>query len=144
MIRPLSSTDYQQWLGLWNQYLVFYKHTLPLSQTDLTFARLITEDSDLHGLVLEEQGVLFGIAHFSFTSSTWDENKNLYLEDLFVDPASRGKGYGRALIEAVAEVGKENNASKLYWQTHRDNATAQKLYETLASKSEFVIYEKNL
>jgi ribosomal protein S18 acetylase RimI-like enzyme len=79
-----------------------------------------------------------------FTSSTWDENKNLYLEDLFVDPESRGKGYGRALIEAVAAVGKEHGAQKLYWQTHRDNATAQKLYETLASKSEFVIYEKNL
>jgi hypothetical protein len=41
-------------------------------------------------------------------------------------------------------VGKEQGAQKLYWQTHRDNATAQKLYETLASKSEFVIYEKNL
>jgi GNAT superfamily N-acetyltransferase len=144
MIRPLSSTDYQQWLGLWNQYLVFYKHTLPLSQTELTFSRLTASESDIHGIVLEEQGVLLGIAHFSFTASTWDENKNLYLEDLFVDPASRGKGYGRALIEAVAELGKENNASKLYWQTHRDNATAQKLYETLASKSEFVIYEKNL
>lgn len=144
MIRPLSSADYQQWLGLWNQYLVFYKHTLSSNQTELTFSRLTASDSDLHGIVLEDQGVLIGIAHFSFTSSTWDENKNLYLEDLFVDPASRGKGYGRALIKAVAEVGKENKAQKLYWQTHRDNATAQTLYETLASKSEFVIYEKNL
>jgi GNAT superfamily N-acetyltransferase len=144
MIRPLSSADYQQWLGLWNQYLVFYKHTLPLTQTELTFSRLTASESDLHGIVLEEQGTLLGIAHFSYTSSTWEKNKDLYLEDLFVDPASRGKGYGRELIEAVAEVGKENNASRLYWQTHRDNATAQKLYETLASKSEFVIYEKKL
>lgn len=144
MIRPLSSTDYQQWLGLWNQYLVFYEHSLPLAQTELTFSRLTSGESELHGIVLEEQGTLLGFAHYSFTSSTWDKNKNLYLEDLFVDPASRGKGYGRALIEAVAAVGKEHGAQKLYWQTHRDNATAQKLYETLASKSEFVIYEKNL
>jgi GNAT superfamily N-acetyltransferase len=144
MIRPLSSADYQQWLGLWNQYLIFYKHTLPLTQTELTFSRLTASESDLHGIVLEEQGTLLGIAHFSYTSSTWEKNKDLYLEDLFVDPASRGKGYGRELIEAVAQVGKENNASRLYWQTHRDNVAAQKLYETLSSKSEFVIYEKKL
>lgn len=144
MIRPLSNSDYQQWLGLWNQYLIFYQHALSAEQTELTFARLIAQDSDLHAIVLEEQGKLIGLAHFTFTSSTWDKNKNLYLEDLFVDLVSRGKGFGRQLIEAVAAIGKESNAQKLYWQTHRDNTTAQKLYETLAQKSEFVIYEKDI
>jgi GNAT superfamily N-acetyltransferase len=143
-IRNLNKSDDAGWRNLWDQYLKFYEHELTEDQTQLTFERLSNPDYDLYGLVLELDGALVGIAHSSFTHSTWAENKDLYLEDLFVDPLFRGKGYGRALIEASAEFGKLHGARKLYWQTHRDNETAQKLYATLATKSEFVIYEKSI
>lgn len=142
--RPLSKSDYAAWRRLWDQYLVFYQHELSEAQTQLTFDRLVDDNFGIHGLVLEVDGAVVGISHFSFTHSTWSESQDLYLEDLFVDPAARGKGFGRALIEATAAFGKQHGARKLYWQTHRDNATAQKLYETLAVKSEFVIYEKTI
>jgi GNAT superfamily N-acetyltransferase len=140
--RPLSKTDYQQWRSLWDQYLVFYQHALSEEQTKLTFDRLVDSEFGIYGLVIEFNGQLVGFAHASFTHSTWSSTQDLYLEDLFVDPSVRGKGFGRALIEATAELGKEHGARKLYWQTHRDNHMAQKLYEKLAKKSEFVIYEK--
>jgi GNAT superfamily N-acetyltransferase len=114
------------------------------SQTQLTFERLTGSEPEIHGLVLEVDGAVIGFSHSSFTSSTWAENKDLYLEDLFVDPSQRGKGYGRALIEATAEFAKQHGSRKLYWQTHKDNETAQQLYQTLAKRSEFVIYEKGL
>jgi GNAT superfamily N-acetyltransferase len=142
--RPLSKSDYAAWRSLWDQYLVFYQHELSEAQTQLTFDRLVDDNFGIHGLVLEVDGAAVGISHFSFTHSTWSESQDLYLEDLFVDPAARGKGFGRALIEATAAFGKQHGAQKLFWQTHRDNATAQKLYETLAVKSEFVIYEKSI
>ena len=142
--RPLNKSDYAAWRRLWDQYLVFYQHELSEAQTQLTFDRLVDDNFGIHGLVLEVDGAVVGISHFSFTHSTWSESQDLYLEDLFVDPAARGKGFGRALIEATAAFGKQHGARKLYWQTHRDNATAQKLYETLAVKSEFVIYEKTI
>jgi len=142
--RPLSKTDYPQWRPLWDQYLVFYQHQLSEEQTQLTFERLTDNASGIHGLVLETDGVLVGFAHSSFTHSTWTENQDLYLEDLFVDPSVRGQGYGRELIEAVASFAREHGARKLHWQTHKDNLTAQALYEKLATKSEFVIYEKTL
>ncbi|MEN9955728.1 MAG: hypothetical protein RLY34_535 [Actinomycetota bacterium] len=144
MIRPLNKSDYAQWRTLWNQYLVFYEHVLEESQTQLTFQRLTDLEPEIHGLVLEVDGVLLGFSHSSFTSSTWAENKDLYLEDLFVDPTQRAKGYGRALIEATAAFAKQHGSRKLHWQTHSDNQTAQQLYRTLAKKSEFVIYEKGL
>ena len=142
--RALSKNDYPHWRPLWDQYLVFYEHRLPEEQTQLTFERLISPDYEMHGLVLEVDEKLVGIAHASFTHSTWAKDQELYLEDLFVEPSVRGKGYGRALIEATATLGKERGAQKLYWQTHQNNLTAQRLYESLASKSEFVIYEKLL
>ena len=144
MIRPLNKSDYAQWRALWDQYLVFYEHVLEESQTQLTFQRLTEQEPEIHGLVLEVDGVVLGFSHSSFTSSTWAQNKDLYLEDLFVDPSQRGKGYGRALIEATAEFAKQHGSRKLYWQTHRNNQTAQQLYQNLAKKSEFVIYEKGL
>lgn len=141
-IRTLSKSDYAQWRELWDQYLVFYNHTLEESQTQITFERLTAANPEIHGLVIEVDSKLIGFAHSSFTHSTWSENKELYLEDLFVDPTHRGQGAGRALIEAVAKFGGDFGAKKLFWQTHKDNEIAQKLYASLATKSEFVIYEK--
>jgi GNAT superfamily N-acetyltransferase len=105
---------------------------------------VLDENFNMHGFVLESDGQVLGIANASFRNSTWSENQELYLEDLLVDQSHRGKGFGRALIEAVADSGKQHGAPKLYWQTHRDNATAQKLYDSLATKSEFITYDKPL
>lgn len=142
--RALSKSDYASWRTLWDQYLIFYKHELTEEQTQLTFERLIDDFFGIHGLVLEVEGQILGIAHATFRYSTWAQNQELYLEDLFVDPSVRGKGYGRALIEATEELGKLRGSKKLYWQTHRDNATAQKLYDSMAVKSEFITYERSI
>jgi GNAT superfamily N-acetyltransferase len=142
--RALSKSDYASWRTLWDQYLIFYKHELTEEHTQLTFERLIDDSFGIHGLVLEVEGQILGIAHASFRHSTWAQNQELYLEDLFVDPSVRGKGYGRALIEATEELGKLRGSKKLYWQTHRDNATAQKLYDSMAVKSEFITYERSI
>jgi GNAT superfamily N-acetyltransferase len=142
--RALSKSDYAGWRTLWDQYLIFYKHELTEEQTQLTFERLIDDSFGIHGLVLEVEGQILGIAHATFRHSTWAQNQELYLEDLFVDPSVRGKGYGRALIEATEELGKLRGAKKLYWQTHQDNATAQRLYDSMAVKSEFITYERSI
>ena len=142
--RALTKDDYPQWRPLWDQYLIFYQHQLSEEQTELTFKRLINPESGIYGIVLEEDDALVGFAHASFTHSTWNKEQDLYLEDLFVHPTVRSQGYGRALIEATAILGKERGARKLYWQTHKDNRIAQRLYESIATKSEFVIYEKSL
>lgn len=140
--RALSKTDYTRWRSLWDQYLIFYQHELSEEQTQLTFERLTDPAYAIQGLVLEADGIIVGFSHSSFTHTTWAKEQDLYLEDLFVDPIARGKGFGRALIEATANLGKQHGAHKLYWQTHRDNATAQHLYQTLAVRSEFLIFEK--
>jgi GNAT superfamily N-acetyltransferase len=139
--RPLDKSDYAQWRPLWDQYLLFYQQELSEDQTQLTFERLVSTDSGIYGLVLEVENTILGFAHSSFTHSTWTENLDLYLEDLFVNPSSRGKGYGRALIEATVALATENGSTRVYWQTHKDNQAAQTLYKTLATKSEFVTYE---
>ena len=142
--RALSAPDYDRWLVLWGEYLEFYKHELPKEQTDLTFSRLISPETGFHALVIEQDGQIVGFTHFSFTNSTWSEHNDCYLEDLFVDPSFRGKGLGRELINAVQEIAKAKGSRRLYWFTHKDNQTAQRLYDLLAKQNDFVTYEIEL
>lgn len=144
IIRPVRPSDRQQWDGLWQGYLTFYKETLSTQQTELTWARLIDDEYEMHGLVAELDGELVGLAHFSFTNSSWAENRALYLEDLFVSPTVRGQGFGKALILALDEVAREEGARKVWWETHRDNATARRLYDSVGELSEFVKYTRSV
>jgi ribosomal protein S18 acetylase RimI-like enzyme len=64
------------------------------------------------------------------------------LNDLFVVPASRGTGTGRALIEHCQHLCRERGAEKLVWETAPDNAAAQRLYDGIgAEKSTWLTYE---
>ena len=64
-----------------------------------------------------------------------------YLQDLFIDPAVRGGGGGRKLIEAVADAATAAKATKMYWLTQTHNEPARLLYDRLARHSGFIRYE---
>lgn len=142
IIRPVRPSDRQQWDGLWQGYLDFYQHELTDEQTDLSWARLIDEDYEMHGLVAELDGELVGLAHFSFTNSTWSRNRDLYLEDLFVSTNVRGQGFGKALILALDDVAREEGSRRIWWETQAGNAGARRLYDSVAELSEFVKYTR--
>jgi GNAT superfamily N-acetyltransferase len=144
VIRPIKSSDRAQWDALWQGYLTFYEHELSAEQTDRTWQRLCDNEFEMHGLVAELDGEVVGLAHFSFTHSSWAENRDLYLEDLFVSPKVRGQGFGKALILALDEVAREEGARKVWWETHKDNATARRLYDSVADLSEFVKYTRTV
>jgi GNAT superfamily N-acetyltransferase len=64
------------------------------------------------------------------------------MNDLYVEADSRGRGVGRGLIEASAEIARSRGANALEWSTAPDNHTAQRLYDsTGAARSEWVEYE---
>ena len=87
-------------------------------------------------------GELMGIAHYLFHRSTWAPHRYCYLEDLFVAPTARGKGLGRALIEAVYEKAQAANASRVYWLTQSSNTQARILYDKVADNLGFIQYRK--
>lgn len=67
-----------------------------------------------------------------------------YLQDLFTAKEARGKGVGRALINAVYERAKADGSPRVYWLTHETNTVAMQLYDKVADKSGFVVYRKPL
>ena len=94
--------------------------------------------------ILKFYKIILQITHYSFQNSTWAETNYCYLEDLFVNPEVRGKGLGRALIDAVLEEAKKAGSERLYWNTDRTNETARKLYDSYVQESGKVQYRIKL
>ena len=130
-IRPISQNDKTRWLGLFKEYIDFYKAELSNEQYELTWQR-INSEYNMHGLLAEKDGQIIGLAHYVFRPDTWEVADFCYLEDLYVDPRVRGVGVGRALIKAVEQIAIEKGSKRLYWTTAEDNEVARKLYDKLA------------
>ena len=139
-VRELSESDRGIWLSLWRGYLEFYKTTAPDVQYELTWKRLLDNEYNMYGLVAEVDGKVCGIVHYTFQNSTRSPINYCYLEDLFVDPLIRGKGAGRALIDAVQDIAIKAGSSRLYWNTDATNEVARKLYDSYVKESGKVQY----
>lgn len=139
-IRPLRESDKHRWLELWAGYLEFYESVLTPEQTELTWKRLLDDSFNMYGLVAEREGEVIGFAHYLFQPSTWAESNYCYLEDLFVDPHTRGAGAGRSLIDAVIAAARAKLSGRVYWTTKESNTRARVLYDSYAPASEFVQY----
>jgi ribosomal protein S18 acetylase RimI-like enzyme len=74
---------------------------------------------------------LDGVAQFRFLRSIWTGALDLYLEELYVVPERRGRGIGRALLEATMEVGREAGATHIDLNTGETDAAARSLYESV-------------
>ena len=147
-IRAVTRQDYARWLPLWDGYNAFYGRSGPtaLAQevTAVTWSRFFDDGEPVHALVAESAGELLGLAHYLFHRTTTAIAPLCYLNDLFTAEAARGKGVGRALIEAVYGEARRAGAARVYWLTHETNATAQALYDRVAEKSGFIVYRKPL
>ena len=143
-IRPLEPENRADWEPLWAGYLAFYEATISRTVTETTWARLNDPAEPMHALGAFVDGQLVGIVHYLFHRSTWTTGDYCYLQDLFTAEAARGRGAGRALIQAVYERARAASASRVYWLTQEGNATARALYDKLADRSGFIQYRKML
>jgi GNAT superfamily N-acetyltransferase len=75
-----------------------------------------------------------GFAVYFYNFSTWLGRAGLYLEDLFVKPEKRGKGYGRALLVNLAKIALERNCGRMEWAVLDWNEPAIKFYRALGAK----------
>ena len=75
-----------------------------------------------------------GFAVFFHNFSTWLGRPGLYLEDLFVKPEKRGKGYGRALLVDLAKIARDRGCGRMEWAVLDWNEPAIKFYRALGAK----------
>jgi GNAT superfamily N-acetyltransferase len=144
VIRPVGMGERAAWEPLWNGYLAFYRATLAPDASDVAWQRFHDPEEPMFLLGAYVDGKLTGIVQYLFHRSTWTPESYCYLQDLFVSEEARGRGLGRALIEAVYEKARAAGANRVHWLTHTTNAQARKLYDQVAENLGFIQYRKIL
>ena len=87
-----------------------------------------------HCLIAELDGAPAGFAFYFFDYSTWLGKPGIYLEDLFVDPAFRGNGIGRALLERLAQTAVERGCTRMKWEVLDWNTPAIDFYRAMGAE----------
>ncbi len=153
-IAPLSAPEeLERLLPAIADYQRFYEVAEIDGERNRTFfARFLSPSDD--GMILAargaggdpaEAGELLGYTCLYWHLSSLAAAETVLMNDLFVLEAARGKGVGRALIEASATVARERGAHSLEWATAPDNSRAQALYDsTGASRETWLSYEMTL
>ncbi len=143
-IRKAQPTDEPRWRTLWAGYVAFYRASISEEITAATWRRILDLGSPIDCLVAERDGSVIGICNYLLHESTWDTRPICYLQDLYIDPASRGGGAAKQLILACEEEARKAGAFRIYWQTQEYNAPARSLYDTIVPRSSFIVYRKNI
>lgn len=93
-------------------------------------------------LIAEEGGQAAGFAVFFYNFSTFLGRANIYLEDLYVEPAMRGKGYGKALFRALAQIALAQGCQRIDWWCLDWNEPSINFYKSLGAvpMDEWTVY----
>lgn len=140
--RPIEGRDRERWRELFRAYGDFYETEFADDVLDRVWGWLLEPDHDVRGFVAEHDGAIVGIAHLRRLLDTFTGGPGWFLDDLYVDAAVRGSGAGSALLEAVADHARRHGGGTLRWITAADNATAQRLYDRVATRTTWVTYER--
>lgn len=138
-MRAATDDDVDAVVDLFRQYLRFYDQEVPDAEARAFLtARRSAGDSVLLVAVLDPDGgepeaTAAGVVGFAQSYPTWSSvslSQSWVLNDLFVSPAARGTGAGRALVQDMCRRAKEAGAIRVSLATAWDNVAAQGLYES--------------
>jgi GNAT superfamily N-acetyltransferase len=141
-IARASEADLGDLLPLMRAYCEFYEVS-PSDDKLLALSRALIADPEREGvqLIARDSGRAVGFATVYWSWATTIAARIGVMNDLYVAPEGRGSGVADALIEACAEECRRHGAAELTWQTARDNARAQRVYDRAgATRSEWVDY----
>ena len=145
-ISRVGEADLGELLPLMRAYCDFYEVSPP-DDALLELARALIADREHEGvqLIARADGSAVGFATIYWSWATTIAARIGVMNDLFVAPSARGTGAADALIRACVEECREHGAEELAWQTARDNARAQRVYDRVgATRSEWLDYSLNV
>jgi len=134
-LRPAVRADVPEILRLIRALAEYEKLSGEVVATEAALATTLFVDKPAAEVLLaEDQGRAVGFALFFPSYSTFLGKPGLYLEDLFVEPAQRGKGTGKALLKAVAKIAVERGCGRFEWSVLDWNEPAIGFYKSLGAK----------
>jgi GNAT superfamily N-acetyltransferase len=132
-IRPAEEADTGLLLGLIRQLAEYERLLDAVVADEETLRRTLFAERRAEALVAEVDGEAAGFALFFHNYSTFLARPGLYLEDLFVLPAMRGRGIGRALLARLAAIALERGCGRMEWAVLDWNESAIGFYRALGA-----------
>ena len=134
-IRPAVPGDEAEILRMIRALAAFEREPDAVIATEAMLAEnLFGEGAHVHAHIAEQEGRAVGMALWFLNFSTWTGRPGLYLEDLFVDPATRKSGVAKALMVALAEEAMARGCSRMDWAVLDWNVEAMAFYERIGAK----------
>lgn len=130
-IRYARETDVPQILNFIKQLAIYEDMLDDVVATESLLREWIFEKQKAEVLLAEEDGIPVGFALFFHNFSTFLGRAGIYLEDLFVMPEHRGKGYGKALLRRLAQITMERGCGRLEWSCLHWNKPSIDFYLSL-------------
>lgn len=133
-IRPATPNDVAVIMDLIRQLAIYEKlEDMITGSAAMMHEALFGTRPSCEGVIAEEDGQPIGFALYFTTFSTFLCQPGLYLEDLFVIPAARGKGYGKALLKHLAGLAKARNCGRFEWRVLDWNEPSIQFYQSLGA-----------
>ena len=141
MIRDIEIKDKEEWEKLYQGYADFYKVEITEKILNTVWNWLHDTKHELNGLVFEVDKNIVAIAHYRRMPSPL-RGKNIgFLDDLYVHPEFRGRKIAEEIINKLNDISKEQGWGLIRWITRNDNHSAKSLYDRVAKKSTWDVYE---
>jgi GNAT superfamily N-acetyltransferase len=144
-LRAAERRDIPALFGLITELADFEQLRSQVSGDAITLERHLFDEPRYAQVILaEEQGTVVGFALYFWNYSTFLCRPGIYLEDLFVQAHCRGRGIGRALLEAVQERAREQGCGRLEWSVLNWNTRAIAFYEAFGARPNegWTVYRK--
>lgn len=137
VIRPAVASDVGELHRLICELAVYEREpdAVEASPDDLRRV-LFGEAPSVWAEVAESGGRVVGMALWFLNYSTWTGRNGIYLEDLFVEPAHRGRGLGRALLATLARRCVERGYTRLEWSVLDWNSPAIEFYRAMGARAQ--------
>jgi GNAT superfamily N-acetyltransferase len=134
-IRPATAADVPIILGLIRALATYERAPNEVTATEDGLNKVLFGEKPAAEVLLAfENETAVGFAVFFHNFSTWLGRPGLYLEDLFVRPEDRGKGYGRALLIHLAKIARDRGCGRMEWAVLDWNDPAIQFYHKLGAK----------
>jgi GNAT superfamily N-acetyltransferase len=133
-IRPARPDEAGLVLDFIKRLAVYEKCADDVVADEATLRHSLFVEHSAEVVFAEEDGTVVGFALFFHNFSTFVGRKGMYLEDLFVLPEKRGRGYGKALLKYVARLAVERNCGRMEWICLDWNESALSIYRSMGSE----------
>ena len=145
IIRAVRPPDRTGWEELFREYAEFYSTRIPDGGMDRVWGWIFDPANPFWcKLALDAADTPVGFTQYQLMHRSLAGSMVCYLSDLYVTPAARGRGTGKALIDHVMQFARRRGLDNVRWLTRESNHRAREVYDVYAPRSDFILYSVDL